>query len=129
MFWITTNDGHRAALWRRLTGSDCLPVTSACPRTVATESGLSAVFDLDAARLHPAALDRVAAYIARCKRIPYAMAKAHVGAGVTIPAKNCTVVTEPSAAESQTRRRPLFRWWGRHEHQQDRNHFSLYRAL
>lgn len=116
MFWITTTNGRRAAIWYRLTGESHLPVRNPQPRPVATERGMVWVFDLDTAALHPAVLDRIAGYIARRQRIPYLMAKAHVAAGVVIPAGGCTVCAPTQeAAENPTRLREstpraLYRW-------------------
>ena len=77
MAFITTDNPHRLAMWRRLFRSHRIPVKSAVPRwqTVDGRPQPIEAYDLDAARLLPKQRTRFRSYIARQYDIPEAEAE------------------------------------------------------
>jgi hypothetical protein len=102
---IRTNDPRRRQLWLRLFGVDQLPVLAGRPRWVCDVSGDREVYDLDLQRLRPGAVYRLAGYVARCKRRPYALVLSEIQtSGFWVDATDC-VVEETAAGK-----RPFFLW-------------------
>lgn len=71
--WVTTTNPHRQRTWQHLFGQTRLPVKTAVPRWQHLPRRPDAVlaYDLDLDRLHPAQVERLAAYIARRANWPY----------------------------------------------------------
>jgi hypothetical protein len=102
---IRTSDRRRAATWRRIFGSDRLPVLAAAPRRLCDRDGERLVHDLDMSRVHPVAVCRLAAHVARRTRQPYSVVLLEIQSrGFWVDAENVMV------EETAVGKRPFFLW-------------------
>jgi hypothetical protein len=100
---IRTGDRRRAATWRRIFGSDRLPVLAAAPRRLCDRDGERLVYDLDMSRVHPVAVCRLAAHVARRTRQPYSVVLLEIQSrGFWVDAENVMV------EETAVGKRPFF---------------------
>lgn len=86
LMMIFTHDPARRARWHAVFGVDQLPVKTDLPRVQAVAGREILAYDLDAARLHPMAAARFAAYATRKTAVPHGAADID---GWPIPADGC----------------------------------------
>lgn len=91
--YVTTSDPNRLAQWERRLGAHRLPVKVDAPRWQCLPGGDELCFDLDAARLHPLQIYRLAAALAPALGMKVGEARRYLesGASIPIPARGCQV--------------------------------------
>jgi hypothetical protein len=103
--YIHTTDRRRAATWRRIFGTDRLPVLADRPRWICDRDGERLVYDVDMSQVRAAAVYRLAAHVARRTRQPYALVLSEIQTrGFWVDAVNCEV------EETAVGKRPFFLW-------------------
>jgi hypothetical protein len=110
-YWITSTSAARGRLWQRLTGQDCLPVTTQRPIEFRFGDERMTAYILDAAKLHPMAVRRVAGYVAKRNGIGYDTAVGMLADGWLIPAEDCELVgAQQEGQPGWHGRSPAFLW-------------------
>jgi hypothetical protein len=99
-YFVRPTDGARRGLWVDLFGADRLPIRGACSRP----GRAGPVYDIAVGGLHPQALNRLAAYMAKQGRGEYGVILAGLrGEGLALDAVGCELLREDNgeAAVSQ----------------------------